>query len=143
MAMESVKRAAAASVSSQVQTRSAEPVRVEGRETVSGGTGYVEAASTMTGGMQTGGTASRSGEQPGDQEAERRLKGAVDYANKQIKHRGKTHCEFSYHEETKRISITVKDAATQEVIREIPAEETLQMMEKMWELAGILVDEKR
>ncbi|MCX4317731.1 MAG: flagellar protein FlaG [Lachnospiraceae bacterium] len=37
----------------------------------------------------------------------------------------------------------VKDADTGEVIREIPAEETLKMVEKMWELAGILVDERR
>ena len=54
-----------------------------------------------------------------------------------------TKCEFSYHEETKRVSIKVIDAETEEVIREIPPEETLEMLSKMWELAGLMVDEKR
>lgn len=143
MALESVKRAAAASVSS-VQTRATEPTHVERSESTSGvNSGYVEAASTMAGGMQTGTMSGQSGEQMTEQEAERRLKGAIQHANNQIKHSGKTRCEFAYHEPTKRISIKVFDSETKEVIREIPAEETLQMVEKMWELAGILVDEKR
>ncbi len=54
-----------------------------------------------------------------------------------------TECQFSYHEETKRISIKVLDQETGEVIREIPPEKTLDMIAKTLELAGILVDEKR
>lgn len=54
-----------------------------------------------------------------------------------------TECQFTYHEETKRISIKVMDQATGEVIREIPPEKTLDMIAKTLELAGILVDEKR
>ncbi|MCQ2506008.1 MAG: flagellar protein FlaG [Lachnospiraceae bacterium] len=54
-----------------------------------------------------------------------------------------TKCEYSYHEETKRISILVKDKETDKVIREIPAEETLEMISKLWEIAGLMVDEKR
>lgn len=73
---------------------------------------------------------------------ESRIKSAVKHANIQMKH-AKTRCEFSYHEQTKRVSIKVIDKDTQEVIREIPPEETLDMVEKMWELAGILVDERR
>lgn len=143
MALESVKRAAA-SMTGTVQTRTAEPARVEKSESISGTSeGYVEAASTVNGGMQAGTMSGQSGEQMSDQEAERRLKTAIQHANTQVKQTGKTRCEFSYHEETNRISIKVMDAETKEVIREIPAEETLQMVEKMWELAGILVDEKR
>jgi flagellar protein FlaG len=55
----------------------------------------------------------------------------------------RTRCEFSYHEETKRVSIKVFDKDTEEVIREIPPEEALEMVEKMWELAGLLIDERR
>ena len=55
----------------------------------------------------------------------------------------RTKCEFSYHEETKRVSIKVIDEDTKEVIREIPPEETLDMVQRVWELAGILVDERR
>ncbi len=73
---------------------------------------------------------------------EQRIRTAVKHANKQMKH-AKTRCEFSYHEPTKRVSIKIIDKDTQEIIREIPPEETLEMVEKMWELAGILVDERR
>ncbi len=54
-----------------------------------------------------------------------------------------TRCEFSYHEETHRVSIKVMDKETDEVIREIPPEKSLEMLQKMWEMAGLLVDEKR
>jgi flagellar protein FlaG len=54
-----------------------------------------------------------------------------------------TRCEYSYHKETKRVSIKVIDKNTDKVIREIPPEKSLDMLQKMWEMAGILVDEKR
>ena len=47
------------------------------------------------------------------------------------------------HEKTNRITIKIVDKKTKEVIREFPPEETLDMIAKAWELAGILVDEKR
>lgn len=65
---------------------------------------------------------------------------AVKSANRKME---KTRCEYSYHKETKRVSIKVFDADTNEVIREIPPEKSLDMLQKMWEMAGILVDEKR
>ena len=54
-----------------------------------------------------------------------------------------TIAEFGYHEETHRITIKIKDKDTDEVIKEIPSEKALEMLEKAWEIAGILVDEKR
>ena len=77
-----------------------------------------------------------------DVNAPKRIKDAVDHANQTMKH-AKTKCEFSYHEATKRVSIKFIDEETDEVIREIPPEETLEMISKMWELAGLMVDEKR
>lgn len=65
---------------------------------------------------------------------------AVSKANRHMEH---TRCEYSYHKETNRVSIKVIDDATDEVIREIPPEKSLDMLQKMWEMAGILVDEKR
>lgn len=55
----------------------------------------------------------------------------------------KTRCEYSYDESTKRVSISVFDKDTDELIREVPPEKSLEMLQKMWELAGIMVDEKR
>lgn len=54
-----------------------------------------------------------------------------------------TIAEFSYNEPTKRIAIKIKDKETNEVIKEIPSEKALEMLAKAWELAGIMVDEKR
>ena len=71
-----------------------------------------------------------------------KIKSAVDTINKQIAMRH-TNCSFKYHDDTNRISITVKDSDTDEVIREIPAEKALDMLAKAWELAGLMVDEKR
>ncbi|MBE5967373.1 MAG: flagellar protein FlaG [Lachnospiraceae bacterium] len=74
--------------------------------------------------------------------SEEQLKNAIDKANNQMKpHR--TRFEFAYHEETKRVSIKVFDKDTSEVIREIPPEQALDMLEKLWEIAGFLVDERR
>lgn len=39
--------------------------------------------------------------------------------------------------------LRLKDKDTDEVIKEIPSEKALEMLAKAWELAGILVDEKR
>lgn len=75
---------------------------------------------------------------------ENQIKQAIRDANNRMNAQDhRTRCEFSYHEETKRVSIKVMDEDTKEVIREIPPEETLEMIQKMWELAGLLIDEKR
>lgn len=39
------------------------------------------------------------------------------------------------------LRLKIKD--TDEVLKEIPSEKALEMLAKAWELAGILVDEKR
>ncbi len=72
--------------------------------------------------------------------SEATINDAVSKANRRME---RTRCEYSYHKETKRVSIKVLDADTDEVIREIPPEKSLDMLQKMWEMAGILVDEKR
>lgn len=72
--------------------------------------------------------------------SEASIQDAVNSANRKMEH---TRCEYSYHKETKRVSIKVINDDTDEVIREIPPEKSLKMLQKMWEMAGILVDEKR
>ena len=71
-----------------------------------------------------------------------KVKNAIKEINGKIRPT-RTECQFSYHEETKRIAIKVLDQDTGDVIREIPPEKTLYMIAKVWEMAGILVDEKR
>jgi len=51
--------------------------------------------------------------------------------------------EFSIHEKTKEVMIKVIDSDTNDVIREIPSEKILDMIASMWEMAGLIVDERR
>ncbi len=71
-----------------------------------------------------------------------RVKSILNETNNKIRP-ARTRCEFSYHDKVNRVSIKVMDIETNEVIREIPPEETLEMLQKLWEVAGLLVDERR
>lgn len=89
-----------------------------------------------------------SGEQQGsnhNQDAQNRantenIKKAVEQINKKTTN---SEAIFGIHEKTNRVTIKIVDKTTKEVIKEFPPEETLDMIAKAWELAGILVDEKR
>ena len=61
--------------------------------------------------------------------------------NTKIK-QNRTRCEYSYDEPTKRITIKVFDEETDELIREVPPEKSLEVLQKVWEIAGIIVDKK-
>lgn len=50
--------------------------------------------------------------------------------------------KFNVHEGTGRIWVQVIDTRTQEVIKEIPPERYLDLVARIWQLVGILVDEK-
>ena len=69
-----------------------------------------------------------------------KIKKAVEQLNKNMSH---SEAVFGIHEETNRVTIKIVDKDTKEVIKERPPEKTLDMIAKAWELAGILVDEKR
>lgn len=53
-----------------------------------------------------------------------------------------TTLEISIHEKTHDIMVKVLNKDTGELIREVPREKTLDLVAKMMEIAGILVDEK-
>jgi flagellar protein FlaG len=67
---------------------------------------------------------------------------AIEKANKAISG-GNRRFEFSIHKKTKEIMIKVINSDTNEIVREIPPEKTLDMVARMWEMAGIIVDERR
>ncbi|WP_461205749.1 flagellar protein FlaG [Clostridium sp. DL1XJH146] len=52
------------------------------------------------------------------------------------------HFEFSVHKKTNQILVKVVDTETNEVIRELPPEKILDIVAKMEEMVGMLVDEK-
>ena len=69
------------------------------------------------------------------------IKKAVEKLNKNML----SHSEavFGIHEATNRVTIKIIDKDTKKVLKEIPPEKTLDMIAKVWELAGLMVDEKR
>lgn len=77
----------------------------------------------------------------GKQPSERTIKQAVSDINRKLNNN--TIAEFGYHEDTKRVTIKIVNKDTKEVVKEIPPEKTLDMIAKAWELAGILVDERK
>lgn len=69
-----------------------------------------------------------------------KIKKAVSDINKKATN---TEAIFGIHDATNRVTIKIVDKDTKKVIKELPPEKTLDMIAKVWELAGILVDEKR
>lgn len=88
----------------------------------------------------------KDGQSTGDDAKERqqtnneKIRKTVEQLNKSMTH---SEAVFGIHDETNRVTIKIVDRDTKEVIREFPPEKTLDMIAKVWELAGILVDEKR
>lgn len=72
--------------------------------------------------------------------SQEQIKKAVENINKNMSN---SEAVFGIHEETNRVTIKIVDKDTKEVIKELPPEKTLDMIAKAWELAGILVDERR
>ncbi len=76
-----------------------------------------------------------------DNEPDQRLIKVIENANKKL--RGiNTECQFAIHAKTKQIMVKIMNTETKEVIRELPPEKSLDMIAKMWEMAGLFVDKK-
>lgn len=69
------------------------------------------------------------------------LQKSVEQANKSLEIYNRV-IERSVHSKTHTIMYTVKDSKTGEVIQEFPPKKIQDMIAKMWELAGLFVDEK-
>lgn len=67
------------------------------------------------------------------------IRKAVDEVNKKAVN---SEAIFGIHEATNRVTIKIIDKDSKKVIKEIPPEKTLDMIAKVWELAGLMVDEK-
>ncbi len=68
------------------------------------------------------------------------IRKAVEDINK---NNPQTEAIFGIHDGTNRVTIKIVDKQSKKVIKEYPPEKTLDMIEKVWEMAGIMVDEKR
>lgn len=82
-----------------------------------------------------GSTGSNNGQQ-----TSRQLQQAVEKLKQNMK--SQTEAVFGFHEGTNRVMIKIVDKDTKDIIKEYPPEETLDMIQKVWEMAGIMVDER-
>lgn len=90
---------------------------------------------------QSKGNANGNSNEQQQQPSNEQLRRAVEQLNKNMV----AHSEavFGIHEGTNRVTIKIVDKDTKEVLKELPPEKTLDMIAKVWEMAGILVDERR
>ena len=143
MAMDAVKSSMANMVGNAVINRMNNYPKVE-----NAGTSQPVKSATVTNepkGKQTEGNSKSSlGEEPGKENetaSTRTIKQVVSDINRKLNNN--TIAKFGYHEDTNRVTIKIVDKDTEDVIKEIPPEKTLDLIAKAWELAGILVDEKK
>lgn len=73
--------------------------------------------------------------------SETELSEAVRRANKALEW-AKRHFEYSMHDETNTFVVRVINSETDELIREIPPERILDLVARLWEVAGLIVDER-
>lgn len=69
------------------------------------------------------------------------LNKSIEQANKSLETYDRR-IERTVHETTHTVMYQIKDINTDEVIREFPPKKIQDMIAKMWELAGLFVDEK-
>ena len=104
-------------------------------------TEYVDRTTSVVENAQEKGQAD-SNEQGRDQQqlSNDKIRKAVEKLNKNLSN---SEAVFGIHEDTNRVTIKIVDKNTKEVIKELPPEKTLDMIARGWEMAGILIDEKR
>ena len=80
------------------------------------------------------------GNQGTSQQQQAQIKKAVEEINRRANN---SEAVFGVHEDTNRVTIKIVDKQTKEIIKEFPPDKTLDMIAKVWEMAGLMVDEKR
>ena len=88
---------------------------------------------------ESGGNAQASNAEA-QQAQQAQIKKAVEEINKRASN---SEAVFGVHDGTNRVTIKIVDKQTKEVIKEFPPDKTLDMIARVWEMAGLMVDEKR
>ena len=87
-------------------------------------------------------TEGEGGQQAQGEASQKQIKEAVKDLHKKLDN-SNNEVMFGVHEGTHRVTIKIVDKETKKVVKEFPPEKTLDMIAKVWEMAGIMVDEKR
>lgn len=139
MGIESVK----SNTASYQRTMEARDAKVEGSSASSGAQQSNVDLSKRTNGIEEE-MASRRAETEETAKSQtvtnEKIKKVVDEINKKAYN---SEAIFGIHDATNRVTIKIVDKDTKEVLKEYPPEKTLDMIAKVWEMAGLMVDEKR
>lgn len=100
----------------------------------------VDKTTNVVDNAQRKGQADNNDQSKDQQPSHEQIRKAVEQLNRNMQN---TEAVFGIHEDTNRVTIKILDKSTKEVIKELPPEKTLDMIAKVWELAGLLVDERR
>ncbi|MEZ3427266.1 MAG: flagellar protein FlaG [Lachnospiraceae bacterium] len=144
MAIEPLGSVMSVQAQSQVQSKpavspvktAAEYTEVSARETASQVDNTI---SVVTNTREKGNSEGNADKEGGKQPSNEQIRKAVEAMNKKMAH---SEAVFGIHEATNRVTIKIIDKDSREVIKELPPEKTLDMIAKVWEMAGILVDER-
>lgn len=145
MAIEPISSIMTIQAQGSVNANPKQPVASERPEVVEASAASQEAAKvdstirSIENAQEKGNTGSNNEgkEQTASQE---QLRKAVDEMNKNL---ANSEAIFGFHDKTNRVTIKIVDKTTKKVIKELPPEKTLDMIARVWDMAGILVDEKR
>lgn len=121
------------------------PVQAEKPETSVSGSAlaveYVDKTTSVVENSREKGQADSSEQGKDQQQAyNEKVRKAVESLNRKLDH---SEAVFGFHEGTNRVTIKIVDKNTKEVLKELPPEKTLDMIARVWEMAGILIDERR
>lgn len=141
MGIEAIKGAAMTyqGSASAAETREEARTKVEQTENV-GISNNIAKATVALDTKQTSGEGTGSNAQQDQDKQNAQIKKAIDDINKKAMN---SEAIFGIHEATNRVTIKIVDKDTKKVIKELPPEKTLDMIAKVWEMAGLMVDEKR
>lgn len=141
MGIEAIKGAAMTyqGSTSTAETREEARSKVEQTENV-GISNNIAKATVALDTKQTSGEGTGSNAQQEQDKQNAQIKKAIDDINKKAMN---SEAIFGIHEATNRVTIKIVDKDTKKVIKELPPEKTLDMIAKVWEMAGLMVDEKR
>lgn len=125
------------SESSQATNSQPKAEQVNKAEQIDATTSIVENASSKG---DADGQSAFENELSNEQASNEQLRKAVEQLNKSMNN---SEAVYGFHEGTNRVTIKLVDKDTKELIKELPPEKTLDMIARVWDMAGILVDEKR
>lgn len=140
MAIEPIGTMTAMQVQTQIKVQPVDTQNTQNTDVISesSATPKLDDSTAMVAKTQEEGNKDYNGQEQKEPDLEQ-IKKAVENINKKIN----TEAVFGIHEGTNRVTIKLVDKNTKETIKELPPEKTLDMIAKVWEMAGILVDEKR